>query len=264
MILMQTQNGDWYAVALGVRNIDGFNPLARETFLIEVEFENSTPIFNPGHGIVLSEQKRPNLPWTPVAPEPTRDEFDSDELAMKWYFVRIPKKKFHSLDDGKLTLSLQPEVIDSLTNSAMIIQKIKHHNFTAFTKLNFHTEKDNEQAGLVVYRTANGYYSLMKDKTGIVLTKKHLEEKEIIRHIPYDKQEVYLKVFANGLDVNFSFGENPEKMTNIGGVQSLEVISDNRLNRFNGPGVGVYATSNGLPSDNRASYDWFEYKNNND
>ncbi|GAE84921.1 hypothetical protein [Bacteroides reticulotermitis] len=80
------------------------------------------------------------------------------------------------------------------------------------------------------------------------------------KQVPYNKQDVYLKVEAKGLDVNFSFGETSEKMINIGVIQSLEVISDNKFNKFNGPGIGVYATSNGKPSKNEASYDWFEYK----
>lgn len=259
---VQTQNGEWYAVALGIRNIDGHNPLARETFLCKVEFENSTPIFNSGHGIVLSEQKRPNLPWTPTKSESPRDNFETESLASKWYFVRIPQKKFYSMKKSRLSLSLQPEVIDSLVNSAMIIQKTKHHTFTAMTKLNFHTSKDNEQAGLVFYRTANGYYSLMKGKSEIILTKKHLGKKEVILHIPYNKNDVYLKVIADGLDVKFSFGETLDNMINIGGTQHLEVISDNNFNKFNGPGIGVYATSNGKKSSNKASYDWFEYKSN--
>lgn len=257
--LVQTQNGDWYSVALGIRNIDGHNPLARETFLCEIKFEDNTPIFNPGHGIVLHEQKRPNLPWTPVKTEPARDEFDGGSLASKWYFVRIPQKQFYDIKENQLNISLQPEVIDSLVNSAMLIQRIKHHNFTAMTKLNFQTKKDNEQAGLVVYRTANGYYTLMKDKSGIVLTKKHLGEKEIIQRIPYTKAGVYLKVTANGLDADFSFGEDADSMTNIGGAQRLDVISDNKFNKFNGSGIGMYATSNGMQSKNKASYDWFEY-----
>lgn len=155
---------------------------------------------------------------------------------------------------------MQPEVIDSLVNAAMIVQKIKHHDFTAMTKLEFQTKKENEQAGLVVYRTATGYYTLMKDKSGIVLTKKHLGKKEVVSRIPYAKKDVYLKVTANGLNVDFSFGETIDNMTNIGGTQTLEVISDNKFNKFNGSGVGVYATSNGKPSRNKAAYDWFEYQ----
>lgn len=258
--LVQTQNGEWYSVALGKRMIKGYNPLARETFLCKVNFENSTPIFNPGYGIVLPEQERPDLPWQPVKVEPVRDDFETENLASKWYFVRIPRKKFYTLEDNCLNISLQPEVIDSLVNAAMIVQKIKHHDFTAMTKLEFQTKKENEQAGLVVYRTATGYYTLMKDKSGIVLTKKHLGKKEVVSRIPYAKKDVYLKVTANGLNVDFSFGETIDNMTNIGGTQTLEVISDNKFNKFNGSGVGVYATSNGKLSRNKAAYDWFEYQ----
>jgi Beta-xylosidase len=257
--LVQTQNGEWYSVALGVRKVNGYNPLARETFLCKVEFENGTPIYNPGYGIVLPEQKRPDLPWTPFTSQPAKDNFESEYLASKWYFVRTPQKQFYNLDKGCLNLSLQPEVIDSLVNATMVIQKIKHLNFTAMTKLNFHTGKENETAGLVVYRTADCYYSLMKDKLGIVLIKKYLGEKEIIKRIPYSKPNVFLRAQAKGLDINFSFGETTSQMSNIGGTQSLKVISDNKFNKFNGSGIGVYATSNGRPSKNRASYDWFEY-----
>lgn len=258
--LIQTQNEEWYAIVLGKRMIDGYAPLGRETFLCKVEFEDGIPIFNPGHGIVLSEQERPNLPWSPVRSEPERDEFDTDKLALKWYFVRIPQKPFHSLEKGKLSFNLQPEVIDSLENSAMIIQKVKHQTFMAMMKLDFRTKKDNEQAGLIFYRTANGYYSLMKHKSTLVLTKKYLGKKEVVAQIPYIESQVCLKVEVDGLEVKFSAGENPDNLISVGGVQLLDAVSDNRFNKFNGTGVGMYATSSGKKSSNKAYFDWFECK----
>lgn len=141
----------------------------------------------------------------------------------------------------------------------MIIQKTKHHQFKATTLLNFQTKKDNEQAGLILYRTANGYYSLLKDKSGIALIKKHLGKREIIEHIPYNKQEVFLSVAVNSTEIQFSFGETQQHMTNIGSIQNVAPLSDNKFNKFNGTGVGVYATSNGKQSRNKALNDWFEY-----
>ena len=257
--LVQTQNGEWYAVVLGKRMIHGHNPLSRETFLCKIDWEGMTPIFNVGQGVVLSEQKRPDLPWSPTVAELTKDEFDKDRLASKWYFVRVPQKKFYAVKEGKLGLALQPEVLDSLVSSAMIIQRIKHHDYTAMTKLTFQTKKENEYAGLVVYRTANGYYTLMKGKAGIELVRNKFGKKEIVDRIPYTKKDVFLRVIADDLKINFSFGESPEKMMNIGGVQSQEAISDNKWNKFNGPGIGMYATSTGKLSKNEALYDWFEY-----
>ena len=43
----------------------------------------------------------------------------------------------------------------------------------------------------------------------------------------------------------------------------VDAVSDNKVNRFNGTGVGIYATSNGKQSINKASYQWFEYKEEN-
>lgn len=259
--LIQTQHGDWYAVLLAKRMVDGYSPLARETFLCKVDFQNGTPIFNPGYGRILEEQERPNLPWTPVREKPARDEFDIEELGSRWYFTRVPQQTFYALNKGQLALSLLPERVDELVSSAMIIQKTKHHHFTATTKMSFQTRKENEEAGLILYRTANGYFSLMKDKSGITLTRKDLGKKEVVARMPYDKREVYLAVSAEGLEVRFYFGETPDNMVNIGGVQSMAVVSDNdEYNLFNGVGVGVYGTSNGEKTKAIATYDWFEYK----
>ena len=60
--LVQTQKGEWYSVFLGKRMLNEYNPLARETFMCKVEFEDSTPIFNPGMGMILPKQERPDLP----------------------------------------------------------------------------------------------------------------------------------------------------------------------------------------------------------
>ena len=93
------------------------------------------------------------------------------------------------------------------------------------------------------------------------MVKKHLGKKEIVSSVPYVSKEVYLSVRVDGLDVKFSFGETLDNMTDIGGLQSAKVVSDNKFNKFNGTGVGMYVTSNGQRSKNNALYDWFEYSN---
>lgn len=40
------------------------------------------------------------------------------------------------------------------------------------------------------------------------------------------------------------------------------MADDGRLNRFNGLGVGVYATSGGTKSKDAARFDFFSYKDN--
>ncbi|HEY4786067.1 MAG TPA: family 43 glycosylhydrolase, partial [Bacteroidales bacterium] len=138
--LVQTQNGDWWAVVLGKRLIEGETPLSRETFLCKVNIENGTPIFNPGFGKVLSEQERPDLPWSPISKEPYKDEFNTDKLALKWHTIRTPLSDFYSFKNGELILKLQSQVIDSLSHSSILIQPTKHQKFSATLKLSFNAE----------------------------------------------------------------------------------------------------------------------------
>ena len=108
-------------------------------------------------------------------------------------------------------------------------------------------------------RSANGYYSLMKEKAGIVLTRRFMGESTVVQRVSYTNKNVYLKAEAQGLYVQFSYGESTENMQSIGTAQKLDNIADNKMNKFNGPGIGVYATSNGILSKNKAIFDWFEY-----
>lgn len=258
--LVETQNGEWWCVLLGKRVIDGETTLARETFLSKVEFDGKTPVFNRGEGKVLPEQKRPNLPWTPVKEQPKKDEFNTNDLALKWCTIRTPKESFYEISDGKFEMNLRPEVLDSLVNSSIMIQRIEHHQFSASTKLSFKTSKENEQAGLTIYRTSENFYLLMKEKNELVLIKSFKGVKEEIARIPYKKSEIFLKAEGNNLELVFSYGTSENEMKQIGETQSLIVIADGNGNQFNGAGVGMYATSNGLKTTAKASFDWFEYK----
>jgi len=258
--LVQTQNGDWWALVLGKRVGEGDFALTRETFLCKVKFENGTPIFNAGYGKVLMEQPRPDLPWTPVSPDPERDEFEDSTLALKWHFIRVPKNKWYSLSGGQLKLKLQPEIADSLVNPAMIVQKLTGGEFEAATKLTFKTEKSNEQAGLVIYRNSDSYYMLLKSNSALMLIRKTGGKKEVIATAAYTALEVYLKAIAGHGKLKFSFGASANQMTMIGEGQDLKVIAESAVNRFNGPGVGVYVSSNGKTSSSSATFDWFSYK----
>ncbi len=258
--LVQTQHGDWWAVVLGKRQVNGKIILSRETFLCKVSIENGTPIFNPGEGKVLMEQERPELPWTPVAPETFKYEFDSDRLALKWHAVRTPVDKFYALDEGRLILQLRPQIVDSLVNTSLLIQPTRDFKFSATTKLNFNTTKENEQAGLIIYRTNESYYMLVKEKGRVVLIKKFDGQKRTLASASYNKSEVFLNLEVDDLEMQFRFGESKESMVNIGEVQSLEILAENNINKFNGTGIGVYASSNGQKSQNKAVFDWFEYK----
>lgn len=258
--MVQTQNGEWWAVVLGKRVINGAVPLSRETFLCRVKMEDGTPLFNPGFGTVLLEQERPELPWSPVKPLPARDEFETASLSLPWQFIRVPEKPFYQLKNGRLIMDVQPQVADSLANSSMMVQRIKDPGFSATTYLRFKTSDPGEEAGLILYRGSGNYYALLKGQSEIRLVRTCNGKKELVAKAPYTKTDVYLRATANKLDVVFSFGASPDSMEPVGSTQSMTVLAESPVNRFNGPVVGMYATSNGRPSKARALFDWFEYR----
>ena len=129
------------------------------------------------------------------------------------------------------------------------------------TKMSFKTSKKNEHAGLVIYRTNENHFKLIKEKNSIVLIEDFKGKKTEIAREPHKENDVFLHVNANDLDVQFSFGTSEDTLQPIGKKLSMIVIADGQGNaQFNGPGVGIYATSNGKESKNTALFDWFYYK----
>lgn len=49
-------------------------------------------------------------------------------------------------------------------------------------------------------------------------------------------------------------------MTSLGEAQDATINSRNHAGGFIGPFIGMYASSNGQKSGNKASFDYFEYK----
>lgn len=258
--IVQTQKGDWWAVMLGKRYVDGYTLLARETFMTPVVFEGQTPIFNPGIGMVLMEQERPDLPWSPFEQKPARDEFEGDLLDLEWNMLRTPYDQWYALEDGKLTMDLRKEVLDSLVNPSLIARRIEHHNFSAELSLKFASTKENEKAGMILYRRSTCHFQFLKEKLELVIIQTLKGEKTEIARVPYEHKNVILAAQAEGRKLQFSYGFSENDMKLIGGTLDMSVISFEMADGFNGPYLGMYATSSGKKSKRKASIDWFEYE----
>ena len=92
----------------------------------------------------------------------------------------------------------------------------------------FQTTKSNEQTGLVIYRNAESYYLLLKDRSDLVLIKKDHGKRDVVASVPYKGTTVYLKAVGNHGNVEFTFGPSLNQMIMIGQVQSLKVIGKQR------------------------------------
>lgn len=92
------------------------------------------------------------------------------------------------------------------------------------------------------------------------MTKVLLGKKTIIATLPWKEKTVILRLTVKGATLTFYAGLSNDMLYQVGEVQNVDAVSDNKVNPFNGTGIGIYATSNGKQSTNKASYQWFEYK----
>ena len=253
--LVQTPLGRWYAVALGKRMVDGRYSFTRETFLCPVEIQRGQLVFNPGRGGMTMDFPRPDLPDSPVVLPPDSDSFDGPQLLNYWHFNRVPHATFHSLGGGQLALRLMPEAIDSLVCPAMLMRRVRSHRYEAQTVMDFSPRRDGEQAGLVLHRNNTAYVALLRTKGGLAV----IESGRITATVPYSGRRVWLRLRADGMRATLEYGSAPGRMRKAADVSLVPLADDSKLNRFNGLGVGVYATASGRRSRGEARFGFFKY-----
>ena len=261
--IVQTQNNEWWMVALGTRNFDGKSYLARETFLTPMEWESFEGtlgiVVNRGHGKVLERQNRPNLPWSPVAKTPARDEFSGTKLALQWNLLRSPMEKWYDIKDGKVALNLRPQTASEFANPSLCAQRIKDIVFTIATRMDFNTKKNNEEAGLILYRDSKHHVTFTKKGNKLVLMLKEGDTPKVLAEVDAPKGELVLQAKADGENLSFFYGAVDQPLKKMDATTPLMAIGNQRENQFNGPMVGIYATSNGQKSRSKVAFDWFDH-----
>jgi xylan 1,4-beta-xylosidase len=136
--LVQAQDGDWWAVLLAMRPMaDGTWNTGRETFLVPVAWEDGWPVFGPGEGRVLLEERAPALAPHPWPAPPRVDTFDAPELGPEWLFLRTPRERWWSLTDrpGHLRLRLRPPSLADRANPSFVGRRVAHASYTASAAL---------------------------------------------------------------------------------------------------------------------------------
>ncbi|WP_205600738.1 glycoside hydrolase family 43 protein [Gracilibacillus sp. YIM 98692] len=82
--LVELESGEWYAVMLGSRLVDGHHKnLGRETFIAPVTWEDHWPVISPGTGRIERSYPAPDLPTSVLQPMTTRDDFNEEKLGME-------------------------------------------------------------------------------------------------------------------------------------------------------------------------------------
>ncbi|MGP4039364.1 glycoside hydrolase family 43 protein [Gracilibacillus sp. D59] len=264
--IVETQNGDWWMVALASRPYGGYyRNLGRETFLVPFIWEDGWPIANPGKGIIESEMEFPNLPEHKWPALPHADSFESEQLDDIWNFLRTPRGDFWSLTErpGYLRLKAKQETIMEEENPAFVGRRQQHINFFAQTVLEFAPKAENETAGMVLLQNQDFQFRvevlLEGMETFVRLVRREAGKDEVISKDQIDKGKVYLKVEAHGQDYSFSYTTQPFDWQVLAENIDGRILSTDVADGFVGAYIGMYASGNGEESTNYADFDWFEY-----
>lgn len=170
--LVETQNGDWWIVFLGIRPYDNqgrFNT-GRETFLLPVTWKDGWPQVLPHGKPIPWVHAKPNLPAQPAATIPTtgpmviRDEFDGKELAPYWMTLRILSDDWYRLDDGALSLTPRPVGLSDRANPSLWARRQQHANANASTELRFEPTEAGDRAGLAVIQNDEFWFRLTVER----------------------------------------------------------------------------------------------------
>jgi len=294
--LVDTPEGNWYAVALGVRIIEGQHMnLGRETFLCNVIWERNWPVFAPETGRI--EWQYPAdaaLPWTKAEEKMERDDFSSKELKLCWSFWGTPYQDFWRVEESYLKLKClarpmarkleqmipgQPDLRRD-DNVSFLGRRQQSINFEFSVKMTF-SPKDGEAAGIVVMQAANHQFRLEKrcinGKIVLALVQVTTRQKgmpfmpgyesettETILHQEEVKESTHiLKLQAIGQDYHFLQGDDLEHLHSFYMHADGKIINPEEVGGMVGTMLGMFATGNGVESANWALFDWAELKEMN-
>ncbi|MEU1970853.1 family 43 glycosylhydrolase [Microbacterium sp. NPDC019599] len=134
--IVETPDGQSWAVLLGVRPIDGHHTLGRETFLVPVEWEAAGPVFAPREGrlTAVAGATRPA--------QPPRD----------WISLRGPAPA--TVAGSTVTLAPRPTPLDSLETPPFLGVRQHDHSVAFEASLDIRPIGDQD-AGLVALQGGN-------------------------------------------------------------------------------------------------------------
>ena len=273
--LVEDQNGNWHAVFLGCRPYEGehYN-IGRETFMTPVSWtEDGWPVILKADEVV---RYRYPLPLPGITKKPVnhfsgnftfRDNFENKGVNVRYTFLRTVTDKWYTTTSNKgwLSLDLRPQTISGKENPSFVGFRQQHHQARVTTKLRFAARAEHEKAGLVIFQNEEHYYFLCTSLSGdrrvvqLYQSSKDTMIRLAEQSLPATSRDIYLRMEPNKSIYSMFYSTDGRKWTALKDVDG-KFLSTATAGGFVGCVFGLYATSSGRPSDNRAEYDWFEYR----
>lgn len=293
--LVETQNGEWYAVHLCGRACSERNPenaerfagarrymLGRETAIQKMRWTEDEWLVLADGGNTPNNQVQPpeyiqktSLEWKNSLF--VRDDFDAPNLHLDYQSLRIP------MDAHYLSLTERPgwlrlygrSGLASRFSQTLIARRMTEYHMDAETCVDFEPEVFKQMAGLIfLYDTENYLYLHLSydEEIGKCITLLKAENKKykyLAEYIPVEtKKDIVLHLEIRGANAQFSYGyrksdkkEEKAELFPVGPCINASFLSDEACQEgwFTGAMIGVCCQD--LTGFGRhADFDWFEVK----
>ncbi|BEP14977.1 glycoside hydrolase family 43 protein [Acidothermaceae bacterium B102] len=252
--LVETQDGEWWAVLLAARPSDGpWWGTSRETFLVPVAWEEGWPVFAPGVGRVQLSLEGPSLASHEWPARPTRDEFDGAALDPEWSCARVPQSQWWSLSarPGHLQLQARTDTPYDIGNPSMLLRRVEQAAWQASLSL----ELTGDRGGLILWVSDSHQLRVEYDGQLVRLIRREDSAEVTVAEHAVGPGPVRLQIEAHGRDSVVRAAGPGDTWTDVGKVD-LGFLGQLVNGYFFGMLVGPYAVGAG---EEVADVDWFEY-----
>jgi alpha-N-arabinofuranosidase len=253
--LIQTPEGDWWAVFLGCRPYEGdlYNT-GRDTYLHPVTWKDGWPvILETGKAIPAVVNRKGLIPADNhlTGNFAFTDSFNGKQLNQTWIYLRNPDRSLYSMDEKGLSIKAAPVNIWQKESPSAVFHQQQHTTFTVETLLDFAPSTNEELAGIVLMQNENYNFvfgkTLMDGKPAVTLTR--TEKETVMTGSAFlseseAKQTLKLRVVGNGRYYNFQYQAGEGAWQTIAqGVDAVN-LSTSHAGGFIGTLIGLYASSN--------------------
>ena len=272
--IIQLDDGRNYMVLLGIRNqIERGSNMGRETFLAPVTWEREPfewkdtkhlwPVVSPKTGrIELSNDLVFNNSIQNIETS-FKDNFESDNLNLKWNFRRYPIENIFHLDkkNQRLNLICHPNKIKERGRAALLGFKQTEASFEYLTQMHFEPNTNGSEAGISFFQKDDNYinFTLIKEDSKHYLQAYVVKNGELIftkkEHLEQFKDQIKFKVIANKEVYKLYFSTQGTYFSLFATLDGSSLKS----NGYTGVHLGLYATSNGKETKDSASFDYVNY-----
>jgi alpha-N-arabinofuranosidase len=163
---------------------------------------------------------------------------------------------------GWLRLRLQPATLADVTTPTFVGRRQQHRHVEVSARIDVRPEEAHEEAGLAVRQSEADHLLLVVAGDGrggreVRALRRRRGELTLLGCAPVPEGDVVLTLRARDQQYGFEYraGGRTERLAEAHGG----FLSSPEAGGFLGVWLGLYASSNGRPSDAVADVDWFEY-----